>query len=229
MAARDTFSESAAYAGVTTLVVSDAAGDVRLVEAPAGSPVRVTAHVTRGLSGPRRRADRRAGGTLRLSARCPALFDSECGVDYEIAVPPGIGLRVATSAGDAIARHLASREPIELTASAGSVHVDGVRAPSVHLTSTAGDVDARGISAPIVSAESTAGDVRLELVESPRRLTALSTAGNVQLTVPDDVYAVDVQTVSGTGQDIAVRQDPASPRRITAQATAGGVSIHPAP
>jgi hypothetical protein len=248
LAARDTFDARASYTGVRSLVVADDTGGVRITEAPAGSPVRVIEHVTRALSSPSRRAVRGAGGALALTARCRGLFNSECGVDYEIAVPSGTRVLIQSSAGDVIVRDFVTSQPVSLSSSAGDVRADGIRAPSVRLSSSAGDVradrirtpnlrlsssagdvNARQIVSSFIQADSSAGDVRLQAAVAPRRVIATSTAGDVALTVPDAVYAVDVTTVDGDKPDVSVRQDPASPRRISAESTAGNVSIHAAP
>ena len=101
LSARHTYSTTAAYPGVRTLVVDNHNGDIDLVSAPAGTPLRVTTKITRGLDQPKRTAVRTPGGGLRLGATCPSDFNGvACNIDYRIAVPQGTSLLVDSRAGD---------------------------------------------------------------------------------------------------------------------------------
>ena len=108
LAARHTTTERASYDGVRVLEVADD-GDVRLTGAPAGSPVRVVMRVTEGLRTPgaRGRARRRRHAAALLLV--PALFAGQCGVDYDVSVPPGVAVRADSSAGDVVAEDLVER------------------------------------------------------------------------------------------------------------------------
>jgi hypothetical protein len=224
LAARKTTVEVTRYTGVDTLVV-DEASDVTLTSTPAAGELQVRARVTEGLRTPDRDVEQR-GGTLRLSSSCGFLFgDSNCNVDYEIAVPAGTAVRVDATSGDVRAEDLTSTVPLELESSAGDVSLTDVTAPELVLSSSAGDVDATGVRAERVSAESSAGDVTLSLRSAPMRVDADSSAGDVEVVVPDEVYRVDASSSAGDVDSRRVRNDPASNRVIRARSSAGDVTI----
>jgi len=223
LAARHTSTQRATFDDVRALVVEDAS-DVRVIGAPAGTPVTVLARITEGLRGPGRVAERDAGGVLRLSASCPGFFGGQCGVLYEIRVPSGTLVRVASDSGDVRAENLVAREPIELYSSAGDVTAIDVTAPAIELSSSAGDVEARGLSADRIRAESSAGDVAVALRTPAERLVAHSSAGDVEVLVPDTVYDLAASS-SGGDVDARVRSDPDSPRELTARSSAGDVRV----
>jgi Putative adhesin len=203
--ASDKFDAHASYEGVRSVTIDKSGGDVELTAAPAGSPVRVTEHVTRSFSEPTRRAERTTGGGLRLSVSCGFQAADQCRVDYEISVPAGTRVNVSTSGDDIVA--------------------EGVRAASLSLSSSGGDVTARGIRAEEVSLESSGGSVSLAAVTAPRSLSATSSGGDVHLAVPDVSYALDVASSGGSVDDRAVHRDPDSPRRINAESSGGDVVI----
>ena len=226
VAARHTSTTTTAYPGVRTLTVNNQSGDIDLVSAPAGGPVRVTAKVTRGLDKPTQSAERSAGGALRLNASCPSDFNGvSCNVDYRVAVPVGIRLLVDASAGDVAVRDYTSGVPLRLKSSSGDVDVTGVTAPEVDLKSSAGEVHASAIRSPVVSVDSSAGDVRLDMVAPPSKLVATSSAGDVHVTLPDAIYALDASSSAGDVSDRGIRQDPRSPRKLTVRSSAGDVSV----
>ena len=61
-----------------------------------------------------------------------------------------------------------------------------------------------------------------------RSLSASTSAGNVDLRVPDDVYDVDADICAGS-VNISVRAHPLAGRHIFAESSAGSVAISPAP
>jgi DUF4097 and DUF4098 domain-containing protein YvlB len=67
--------------------------------------------------------------------------------------------------------------------------------------------------------------VEVALLEPATRLVAESSAGDVELQLPDAVYALDAATSAGDVDDGAVRTDPGSPRRVRARSSAGDVRI----
>ena len=225
LAARDTFDVHKTYAQVKSLTLSGGGGDVRLVSAPAGSPVTVTEHVTRGLTEPKR-TNTLTGGVLRLSASCSDFVGSSCSVNYEVTVPRGVPVVARSSAGDVEAVGLVSERALELSSEAGDVVLTDVSAPAMTLHSSAGDVIGTGLGTGRVRATSSAGDVHLELVRpAPQSVFVNSSAGDVSLMVPDLTYAVRASTSAGDLSNGAVRNDPDSPRTLTATSSAGDVSI----
>jgi Putative adhesin len=223
-AARKTTTEVTGYTGVNTLVV-DEASDVTLTSAPAGGRLEVRARVTEGLLTPDRNVEQ-SGGTLILSSSCGFLFgDSNCSVDYRIAVPPDTAVRVDATGGDIKAEDLRSTVPFDLESSSGDVSLTDVTAPELFLSSSAGDVDAADIRADRVVAESSAGDVSLSLRSAPTRVDADSSAGDVEIVVPDEPYRVDADSSAGDVDTRRVDTDPDSERVIRARSSAGDVTV----
>ena len=227
LASRHTTTQQASYMGVRSLVI-EGAGDVRLTSGPAGAPVQVISHVTEGLRGPHRSAQRSAEGTLTLSSSCPGFLGGQCGVSYEVRVPSGTSVRADTDAGDLVAEALVSAQPVVLSSSAGDVTVSDVSAPSIELSSSAGDVEASGLRARQVELGSSAGDVIAALATPAERLVAESSAGDVELLVPNALYRLDASSSGGDVSAGRLRTDPAAARAITAHSSAGDVRVTPA-
>lgn len=223
VAAQVAVTERSEHEGVDRIVVEDAS-DVTLTSAPAGTPLRVVARVTKGLSAPDRREDRE-GATLRLDSSCPLIFADSCAVDYELAIPPDVEVRIDARGGDVEALGLRSERAIVLHSSAGDVDADGIVAPELRATSSAGDVALIDVEAERITARTTAGDVHVEAGTPFDALSATSTAGDASVLVPDDVYALDARTTAGDVDARSLRTDPDAPRRLTVTSTAGDVRV----
>jgi Putative adhesin len=210
LSARGTFITRASYVGVRSLVVESGNGDVHLTGAPPGSKLRVLEHVTEGLTTPARATTSNGAKTLSIRSHCVFILSEQCSVDYQIAVPSEVTVRVSTGAGDITVRNLTSRV-------------------SLRLSSGAGDISATAISSPDVNLSSGAGDIRATLVHPAELLQASSGAGDLVLTVPNVAYAVTTSSGVGNITDSSLRIDPASPRRINASAGAGDVTVRASP
>ncbi|MEA2303708.1 MAG: hypothetical protein QOH43_988 [Solirubrobacteraceae bacterium] len=202
--ATHTTESRASYAGVRTIDLTGAAGDVRVTAGAPGSRVAVLTRVRRGIQDPVTAASVR-GGTLHLRSSCPWIGSVSCTVSYRLQIPDGLPVRVAASAGD--------------------VSVDGLSASSLDLHSDAGDVRATGVRADRITADSSAGDVLVDVVAPPTDLLATSSAGDVHVTLPDAVYDLRADTSAGDRRVDGIRQDPASTRHVTARSSAGDVVI----
>lgn len=205
--ARHTFDVRTSYAGVRGLQVYGGGGDVHVIGGqPPGSGVVVFAHVTEGLSTPRRQAVRRAGGVLHLSSSCATGLDTNCDVSYTVEVPSGVSVNAQSGSGNVDARNVTSTAPLKLSSGNGDVHADGIQAPTIVLQSANGDVT--GV-----------------VDKAAAQLTASSGNGDVSLTVPDVSYAVRASSGNGSVSDGNLRIDPSSPRRIDADSGNGDVTI----
>jgi hypothetical protein len=231
------------YAGVTTIDLRHAHGNVDLVPAR-GRRVGVAIDSRHGFLSGHERADELRGGELRLRGSCDFLTLGTCEEDYRVEVPRGVAVSVRTSAGEAIARGLRGGD-LELRSSAGPVRAIDVRAPTIDLRSSAGPVSAVGVRAADlrvrssaggvnvahsvgrkITASTSAGPVDVELLRPPLRVDAESSAGGVNVFVPDVGYAVDAQTSAGE-ESVRVRQRPGGRREINAESRAGNVSVLP--
>ena len=219
--ARTTTVERATYAGVRSLEVREV-GRVQVTGAPAGSPVRVVARITRSLSAPEQHVDH-AGGRLTIESTCPAVLAQACEIDYDIAVPPEVRVVVDARGGDADAADLETDHPLVLRTAAGDVEAERVVAPRIDAGSSAGDVRLLEVRSPRIEARSSAGDVRVAARSPLTRLEARSSAGDVDVIVPEGVYALTAEAGAGDVRAGAIRTDPDSPRRLELRSSAGDV------
>lgn len=155
-------------------------------------------------------------GTLRIGANCGAFCQTHITgmttADAEIVVRTEAGSIEVTGFGGGV----------DLTTSAGNVNVIGISGPAV-LRTDAGSI--RGeISDGDVDAETSAGGIDLEVLGAFSRISAVSDAGSVHLTVPDDVYRVEAETSAGR-TDVNVSTAPDARRVIIARSSAGNVTI----
>jgi hypothetical protein len=204
--ATHTTESRASYAGVRTIDVSGAAGDVSVTAGAPGSRVRVLTRIRRGLQDPHTSASV-GGGALHLRSSCPWIGSVSCDVSYRLQIPAGLPVRVRSSGGD--------------------VSVHGLRAASLDLHSDAGDVRATGVRADRITADSSAGGVLVDVVAPPTDLVATSSAGDVHVTLPDALYDLRADTSAGDRRVDGIRQDPAATHHVTARSSAGDVVIRP--
>lgn len=230
------------YAGVTSIDLRYAHGNVDLVPAR-GRRVEVAIDSRHGFLSGHERQDELRAGELRLRGSCNFVTFGTCEENYRVAVPRGVAVSVRTSGGEAGARGL--RGDLELRSNAGSVRAVDVRGTTIELRSRAGAVNAERVRATRltldsraggvnlvrsvgrrVDASAAAGSVDLELLRPPLNVDAESHAGSVTVLVPDVGYSVDARTAAGE-ESVLVRQLPNSRRKIRAESRAGNVSVEP--
>ncbi len=196
---------TSSFASVRAVDVSLGAGAIRVVgtDEPVGSTATVRWRRTWDWSRPTLSAVV-VDGTLRLRSRCRAVLGT-CTVSATVLVPRG----------SAVTAH----------SSAGSVRASGVDG-DVRLDSSAGSVTGESLRSGSVRATSSAGSVRVSMATPAQRVQASSSAGSVDVTVPDDAtaYRVDARTSAGSRR-IDVRTDPASARLISVSSSAGSVRV----
>ncbi|GAA4680910.1 hypothetical protein GCM10023215_13030 [Pseudonocardia yuanmonensis] len=107
---------------------------------------------------------------------------------------------------------------------AGDVIVEGLTGAQ-ELRTASGGITGSGLAGPRVSALSTAGDVELTFGTPPAAVVAESTAGDVGVLVPvGPVYRVDAGTAAGS-VEVEVADDPGADATISAHSTAGDVRV----
>lgn len=166
------------------------------------------------------------GDELVLSGDCPAFVSSWCSVHYAVVVPADTEVVVDTDAGSVTVTGIDG--DVTATTAAGSVSVVDVSG-ELRLSSSAGPVRGEQLASDTVRARSSAGSVRLLFDVAPTSVDADSSAGSVEVVVPDDdaVYAVEASTSAGSTR-IEVPTDPAAERTLLLRSSAGDVSVrHP--
>ncbi len=154
----------------------------------------------------------------------PTVTSQQVGDSREVRVDcPGLSLGVGNSA--AVTLLVPASTTLAVHASAGRVDLRGL-AGSITATSDAGEVRASSLRSPSVTAKSSAGAVRLTFSLAPQTVVATSSAGRVDVLVPDgtETYRVDARSSAGSTQ-VGVKTDQASTRSIEARSSAGSVHV----
>ena len=171
------------------------------------------------------------GGRLRIDAACSgAVFSTGCSIDYTIAVPAGVAVRVETVGGRVAAdgvqgpvRVSTASGPVELTGITGEVRVETVSG-RVAVTGVVGDVDLETVHGSITAsgeggrlrAASTSGRVDLAGFTAGS-VEAESTSGRIS--VGGGFDTAEVSTTSG-----GVEVDASAPfRTLVVETTSGSV------
>lgn len=174
---------AASVAGVREIVVDIDSGPVTLIGGH-GSDVGIRTTLHRSLTGAPVAGHRLDEGVLTISADCPS-FSMNCNVEERITVPPGIPVRVSTSAGSVEGSEL-DVPTLDLDTSAGSVTASLVHPPQdVRITTSAGSVELRVPDVGYrVEANTSAGSAQIDVVQdptAPRTLHLNTSAGNVSV------------------------------------------------
>ena len=126
----------------------------------------------------------RVDGDALVLENCP---ERDCWVAYEVTVPANVEVSGHLDSGDV---EIAGVARANVGAESGNVTVRDVDG-EVNAKTQSGNVELSGIAgAVVVGAES--GNVSVALTE-PRSVTATTSSGNVDVTVPDGDYQVDIQ------------------------------------
>lgn len=156
------------------------------------------------------------GGALVLE-ECK---ERDCWVSYDVTVPEGTKVSGHLDSGNVEVTGAAS---VNVAAESGDVTVRDV-AGEVNASAQSGNVSLSGIGGAVVAgAES--GNVTVG-VTTPVAVTATTQSGNVDVTVPDDEYQVDIQTDSMDNITNDLGDDSSGPK-ITLRAESGNVTLRP--
>lgn len=137
-------------------------------------------------------------GVLILTSGC-----GDCGIAYDVTVPPSLAVTVIDGAGEVTVAGVAGA--VDVTASAGHVEGKDLRSPSVHV-------------------EDSAGAVNLTFAAPPDDVVAHSNAGEVTVAVPGGTYAVDASTKAGA-RTVDVANDASAARHLKVSSNAGAVMV----
>lgn len=208
------------HAAVSRVDVAISSGDVRIRRGHDGQ-VTVRESLTWAFWQPPA-SQRVSGGTLSVRTRCGFRVVARCQADYDVTVPAGVAVRVATSSGDVtVDRVLGS---LTLGTSSGDIEVHGGRGALLAHTGS-GSIEVTGSRAATVRTQTGSGDVALDFGQPPERVDAHTGSGDVRVLVPGhDRYRVDGHTGSGD-RSVSVVQDPDADRSITATTGSGDVKV----
>jgi len=205
---------------VTTLVVTDQAGDVSVTGGSSGT-ISVTEHISFRGTAPAT-THRTAAGTLSLDSNCPAA--ETCTVRYTITTPRATTVRVTDEAGDVTLGTLTG--PVTARVSAGNMSLSSLAGP-VDVISNAGSIRGQNLSSTSASVHVSAGTIDLVFSAPPAAVTAATDVGAITMRVPDSVrYKVTTSAIVGT-VDVGVSRSASATRTITASTKTGSITIEP--
>lgn len=130
-------------------------------------------------------------------------------------------VRVESSAGQVRVDRVMGT--VDAWSSAGGVQVSDVTG-AVTMHSSAGAVVGTNLRGPRTEAHSSGGRITLDL-GTVQDVDAQSSAGGIDLTVPQATYDVHATSTAGDTH-IDVPNDPAAPHKLTLDSTAGAITVH---
>lgn len=193
-------------AGLRVLEVEIDSGTVEVVRGDGPAEV---VRTTAGSWRPPRSGVERRGDRLLITGSCQADFlQSECSTDYEVTVADDVEL--------------------VLRSSTGQIVVEG-GSGAVTATTSAGRIEMTDLDSGQVRATASVGQVRLGFVSPPQSVVARTSTGAVEVVVPEDGTAYDVDAASSVGdRRVFVPTDSSSDLRITARTSVGAVEVRTA-
>jgi hypothetical protein len=194
--------------------------------------------------------ERSAADGVTLEADCHGwLATSSCSVAYQVQVPREFRVTVVSSTGALSATGLDGN--VQLTTAAGDIQVSrmggdltlrtragnvvgtdlGESAPDGGNLSgkdpTGGATGGSDLRGPTVEARASAGDVTLAFTTAPRRVTARTSAGNVDVAVPPgSSYRIEPHSRAGNLHVAPSLESPGSSWTIVVSSSAGDVTVH---
>ncbi|WP_329398629.1 hypothetical protein [Streptomyces melanogenes] len=166
------------------------------------------------------------GDTLKLRPECDgtfALTSLGCSVQLDLTVPAGVALKVNSGSGTVRVSGLTG--PVDVDGGSGSVKLYGVRGP-IDASVGSGSFSGAAIASTEAEVHSGSGHAELEFVTPPRRVTASTGSGSVDLRVPvGSHYRVEGAKGSGTRDIEDSLPDPASDRLIKVSSGSGTATL----
>lgn len=138
-------------------------------------------------------SDTRPGKTYRVDGDTLVLEpcqERDCRVSYDVTVPEGTAVSGQLDSGDV---EIVGAASVNVAAESGNVTVRDVGG-EVNATAQSGNVELSGIGGAVVAAAES-GNVSVGMT-SARTVTATASSGNLDVTVPEGDYQVQIQTSS---------------------------------
>lgn len=195
---------------VSEVRFSNDSGDVRIT---AGDTFEVRRTVGYGEDKPGKTY--RMDGDALVLEECP---QRECWVSYEVTVPKDVKVSGHVDSGNVEVTGVAS---VNVAAESGEVTVRDV-AGQVNASAQSGNVELSRIGGAVV-AGAQSGNVSVEVAEVVA-VTASTSSGNIDVTVPDDEYQVDIDTDDSGNVTNDLGDDDSGPK-ISLRADSGNVTL----
>lgn len=159
----------------------------------------------------------RMDGDALVLEECP---ERDCWVSYDVTVPADVKVSGHVDSGNVEVTGVASAN---VAAESGEVTVRDV-AGKVNASAQSGNVELSRIGGAVV-AGAQSGNVSVAVAEVVA-VTATTSSGNIDVTVPDDEYQVDIET-SDRGDVVNDLGDDDSGPKINLRADSGNVTLRP--
>ena len=200
-----TTSTHALPANLTSVELVNEIGRVLVTAVDAGEEPRVVLTATGGFSDPTFDV-KESGGAVTLDGRCPTnQWFGPCDVNWQVFVPADVDVAVRTAVGDVVVT--GAGRTVRAASDVGSVTVAGVRARTL---------DVQG----------SVGDVVVDVDVAPELLTARTSTGDVEVTLPVGSTAYQVRSSTSVGSvRTQVPVDDGSPHRLELLTSVGNVSV----
>jgi DUF4097 and DUF4098 domain-containing protein YvlB len=242
--ARESLHRSATYAGVRTVELDLGFESVTVTGDDSASRVSMERTAHWSMSKPDL-SSRVEGNHLLMRSSCHWSVGLGCSGDVRLVVPSGTVVRVDGSDGHVSVHDLTSR--VEVATSDGGIDVSGITGGvvlhtgdgrieardvtgPVELQTSDGSIEATSLRSPTVDARTSDGSVRLDFATVPRRVSARTGDGSVEVAVPRDGAPWQVDATTGDGSRVIdVATDPAADRAITVHTGDGSVRVHYTP
>jgi hypothetical protein len=180
------------------------------------------------------------GESYRLDGTA-LLLDTSCGnncqVSYEIQAPAGVAVRGELRSGDVQLTGVGATDltvtsgdvtvqdatgPVQLRATSGDIRVLDAKG-TVKVQSTSGDIHALNVGGA-VDLKGTSGDIVADLVVAAS-VTAESSNGDINVTVPAGAYQVTSDTATGDSSVNGLTNDPKAKNIIDVKTRNGDTNI----
>lgn len=178
-------------------------GDVRVREADGEEP-RVVSDAQWSFTEPTLTVRTDPDGQVVVSAPCSTHVLERCQADLEVVVPVGTDFDIRSTFGDIA---VGSTGQVTVQATGGHVTLDG---------------------APVrATVRTTFGDVSVGASQPPELVDVTTTFGSVRVSLPrGQAYAVTAETTQGT-REVTVPEDTAAPHTVRVRSTFGDVRVTP--
>lgn len=219
--------ETSSYASeaVTRLEVHSDNGSVTVVPAR-GDTVEVRTELSEGLRAPDT-TERLVAGVLELSGGCPEPGSVWCSVDYVVEIPADRAVQIDAENGTVVVRGLSG--DVHVDNDNGRIELDELSG-NITVSNDNGRIVGTAISAPVVEATNENGAILLTFLSPPDSVTARNSNGRIEVEVPDDEVAYDVEMRSNNGDVVnEVRTDRSSDHTIDVSTSNGDIDIRPTP
>ncbi|PJM83030.1 hypothetical protein CH313_13775 [Streptomyces sp. TSRI0384-2] len=204
------------------LTVDAGNSDVRLRTDSTGGEVRVSRTVEGEAGKDGNSRWELTGSTLSLQTECHGISIS-CAARYTVTLPKDMAVSLTSSNGAVDSVGLTQSQ--EISSSNAAVKVENASG-DVRLKVRDGNAEAIGISGGQLAAETRNGRLKVVFTEPPRKVTASTDNGNVNVTLPagGDRYQVRVDAENGRAES-SVKDTPGAERTVDVRSNNGSARV----